>query len=285
MPLLPGTIDLHTHSTVSDGALTPTQLVAAAAAEGVITLALTDHDTLAGIAEARAAALEHDVRLIPGVEISVTWQRRTLHIVGLAVDCDNSALNAGLRQLQHTRHERARRMATKLEKLGMHDVLARVMALANGGQITRPHFARLMLEDGLCKNMQQCFKRYLKAGKPAHVSTEWATLEDAIGWIHAASGIAVLAHPHAYKMTAAWRRRMYAAFAAAGGDAAEVCCGTSTPDRVQTHAAQAATHGLMGSVGSDFHSHEQRWLKLGRVPTMPKGLAAVWEHPAFGTPV
>lgn len=283
MPLLSGTLDLHTHSTASDGALTPAQLVATAADASVATLALTDHDTLAGIAVAGIAARVHGLRLIPGVELSVSWQRRTLHIVGLAFDCTNSTLNAGLRKLQHTRHERARRIATKLEKLGMHDVLARATALANGGQITRPHFARLLVEDGLCKNMQQCFKRYLKAGKPAHVSTEWATLEEAIDWIHAAGGIAVLAHPHAYHMTAAWRRRMYAAFTAAGGDAAEVCCGTSTPDQVQTHATLAMEHGLMGSAGSDFHSPEQRWLKLGRVPTMPRQITPVWEHPAFGS--
>src|SRR5699024_11077328 len=135
----------------------------------------------------------------------------------------------------------------------------------------------------LCKNTQQCFKRYLKSGKPAHVSTEWAALDDAIGWIHAADGLAVLAHPHGYKMTAAWRRRMYAAFASAGGDAAEICCGNSTPDHVQTHAALAAGHNLLGSIGSDFHSHEQHWLRLGRLPAMPKQITPVWTHPAFAT--
>src|SRR5699024_9086420 len=149
------------------------------------------------------------------------------------------------------------------------------------GQITRTHFARLLIDDGLCKNTQQCFTRYLKFGKRAYVRAEWAELDEAIGWIHAAGGLAVLAHPHAYKMSGAWRRRMYTAFTEAGGDATEVCCGNSTPDRVQTSAADAVAHGLAGSAGSDFHSPEQRWLRLGRLPPMPRQIAPVWQHPEF----
>lgn len=278
-----GSIDLHAHSTASDGTLSPTQLVEAAAREGVGTLALTDHDSLAGIEEAHTAARLHGLQLVPGVEISVTWERRTLHIVGLAVDINNATLIAGLDELQQTRRKRARHMAWKLGKIGVENALQRAVELADGGQITRTHFARLMVEDGLCKNMQQCFARYLKAGKPAHIRADWAALDNAIDWIHEASGLAVLAHPHAYKMTAAWRRRMYDAFTKAGGDATEICCGNSTPDRLQTSKMDAETHGLMGSAGSDFHSREQRWLRLGHVPPMPHGITPVWAHPKFQT--
>lgn len=274
-------IDLHTHSTASDGALPPTQLIEAAAIEGVGMLALTDHDTLGGIGEAYVAARAHNVRFVPGVEISVTWERRTLHIVGLAIDIESTTLKAGLEQLQQTRTRRARHMAWKLEKMGVKHASQRIAALADGGQITRTHFARLLVEDGLCRNGQQAFAQYLRPGKRLHVRADWAPLDDAIDWIHAADGLAVLAHPHGYKMTAAWRQRMYDAFAEAGGDATEVCCGNSTPDRLEASATAAETHGLMGSAGSDFHSHDQRWLRLGRLPNMPKRVTPIWQHPTF----
>lgn len=274
-----GSIDLHSHSQASDGALTPTELVRAAAEHGVRTLALTDHDTLAGIIEAETEATRHAMSLVAGVEISVTWQRRTLHVVGLGVALDATALNAGLDTVQSIRRERAQRIAAKLEKLGVTKALERAQKQAGSGQITRTHFAQLLLESGACKTMQQCFKRYLKAGKPAHVKVDWAALDDAISWIHQAHGVAVLAHPQAYGMSAAWRERMYSAFAAAGGDAVEVCCGNSTRQHIDSSAASTLAHGLMGSVGSDFHSHEQRWLALGRLAPLPNNITPVWQHP------
>lgn len=276
-----GTIDLHTHSRASDGALTPADLVDAAAARGVSVLALTDHDTLAGIEPACAAAEQHGICLIPGVEISVTWQRRTLHIVGLGVDTAAPGLLNGLAWLQRVRLQRAHDIAARLEHLGVTTAFTRAHDLAAGGQITRTHFARLLLEDGLARNMQQCFKRYLKPGKPAHRSVTWAALEQAIDWIHTAGGLAVLAHPHGYGMSGAWRRRMYAAFTHHGGDAAEVCCGNTNPRQNQDNAERARAHGLMGSIGSDFHSHAQHWLALGRLQSLPRGLTPVWEHAAL----
>jgi len=273
--------DLHSHSIASDGALSPRALVARAARSGVDVLALTDHDTLAGVPEATTAAREHGMRLIPGVEISVTWQRRTLHVVGLGVAIRSETLQGGLRRLQARRVARARRMADKLAKLGVEDAWARARRMAQGGQITRTHFARLLIEDGHCRTLQQCFKRYLKPGKRAYAGVEWAGLDEAIGWIHAAGGAAVLAHPLAYGMTAAWRARMLGAFAEAGGDAVEVCCGNTNPADVHTSACEAEAHGLLGSAGSDFHGPGQTWLELGRLAQIPANVTPVWQHSAL----
>jgi len=273
--------DLHSHSLASDGALSPRALVARAAGSGVDVLALTDHDTLAGVPEAMTAAHTQGMRLISGVEISVTWWRRTLHVVGLGVDTNEKVLGAGLSRLQARRRERARRMADKIAALGVQDPWTRAERNAQGGQITRTHFARLLIEDGHCRTLQQCFKRYLKPGKRAYAGVEWAGLEEAIGWIHAAGGAAVLAHPLAYGMTAAWRARMYDAFRDAGGDGVEVCCGNTNPADVRTSAREAVAHGLLGSAGSDFHSPEQSWLELGRLARMPDNVTPIWRHPAL----
>ena len=274
-------IDLHAHSTRSDGRLTPGALVARAAEAGVTTFALTDHDTIDGLDEARTAANTHDITFIDGVEVSVTWQRRTLHVVGLAFDRGNAALTEGLATLQQVRRDRAKRIAAKIEKLGVADAWSRAQALAAAGQITRPHFARLLIEDGVCRNNNQAFKKHLRPGRDAHVTVEWASLDDAVAWIQGAGGIAVLAHPFGYGFSAAWRRRALAAFAQAGGDALEICTGTTDRQQEITAARDAAQHGLAGSAGSDFHAPEQFWLGLGRLRALPGGLPAVWHDPRF----
>lgn len=274
-------IDLHTHSTRSDGRLTPSTIAARAAEAGVTTFALTDHDTTDGLAEARSAAEARGMLFVNGVEISVTWQRRTLHIVGLAFDVDDAALGAGLARLQDTRRDRAERISHKLEKCGVADALPRAQALAGGGQITRPHFARLLIEDGVCRDNAQAFKRHLRPGRDAYVSVEWARLKDAVAWIQGAGGIAVLAHPFGYGFSAAWRQRALAAFAQAGGDALEICTGTTDRQQEVTAARDAAQHGLAGSLGSDFHAPEQFWLGLGRLRALPGDLPAVWHDPRF----
>lgn len=274
-------IDLHTHSTCSDGALDPAALVAVAAERGVTTLALTDHDTVAGLDAAHAACRAHGMALVAGVEISVTWQRRTLHIVGLAFDPYSPALATGLAGLQASRRIRAERIAAKLEKLGVADALARASALAGDGQIGRPHFARLLIDSGRCKDMQQAFKRFLKPGKPGYAAIEWASIEQAIAWIQAAGGLAVLAHPLSYDQSGAWRRRMLAAFAQAGGDAVEVCTGVTDAQQVAVSKADAHDHRLLASVGSDFHSPDQRWLALGGTRPLPASLPPVWRDPRF----
>lgn len=270
-------IDLHCHSTASDGSLSPSELVGKAAAVGIKHLALTDHDTTAGVPEATRAAQQHGIQLIPGVEISAHWQKRTLHIVGLNIDPSANALHTGLANAAKQRDQRAEKMAAKLEKCGVDKALDNARKLANGGQLTRTHFARVLVDGGYCKDMQQAFKKYLGAGKPAFVKAEWAALDEVISWIHAAGGKAVLAHPHKYGMTANWRRLTLTAFREAGGDAMEVCCGNSTANDIATASKAAMQHGLAGSIGSDFHGHGQPWLQLGRVQPLPKNIPPVWQ--------
>ncbi|WP_111747501.1 PHP domain-containing protein [Salinisphaera orenii] len=273
--------DLHSHSSRSDGRLSPTELVARAAEQGVDTLALTDHDTVDGIAEAAAAAYNHGIALVAGVEISVTWQRQTLHIAGLGIDPDEPTLNDGLADLQHTRKQRAATIGSKLESLGVVGAAERARELAGTGQIGRAHFARVLVEAGFCKNFQQAFKHYLKPGRNAHVPVEWAALPAAIEWIHAAGGLAVLAHPMAYGFSNNVRRRALAALAENGGDGVEVATGTTPPDSVARVASEAGEYSLYASAGSDFHSPEQSWLELGRLPTLPNNVTPIWQAPAF----
>ena len=277
----PGSIDLHTHSTASDGRLSPTALVDRAADGGVRLLALTDHDTLAGLDEASHQARIRGIELIKGVEMSVTWEKRTLHIVGLGVATSERTLASGLAGLQALRDQRARAMGKQLEAEGLAGASERARELAGGGQITRAHYARLLVDDGLCDKPQQAFKRYLKPGRPGYVNVTWAGLEEAIGWIHAAGGQAVLAHPMAYGMTGAWRRRMLTAFCDAGGDAMEVCCGNHNPSDNHVCARDARHYGLKGSVGSDYHGPHQRWLALGRPLPLPADIEPVWVHLSF----
>lgn len=283
MNFAPGSIDLHSHSTASDGGLSPTALINRAVNAGVHVLALTDHDTTDGLFEARQAANSCGLKLINGVEISVRWQKRTLHIVGLGVDTASESLCAGLKILQSIRIDRAERINARLEKAGLQDALEKAMLIAQDGQVTRTHFAQALVEAGRCKDMKQAFKRYLSAGKPGYVSAEWAPMEDAIGWIHSAGGVAVLAHPMLYNMSAAWRQRMLAAFTETGGDAVEICCGSSNAQQIQQSAKEAVTHGLLGSAGSDFHHPEQRWIKLGGLAPLPASVTPVWTHPRLAT--
>lgn len=276
-PVPVGTIDLHCHSTASDGSLSPPQLVETAMAAGVRTLALTDHDCTDGLDEADKAARTQGLRLIPGVELSVRWHDRNLHLVGLGIDPQAPALRAGLRELQAIRETRAEGIAQKLERIGVRDALARTRALANGGQPTRTHFARLLVADGFARDMERAFDRYLAAGKGAYVGADWPDLERGVQWINAAGGRAVIAHPLRYRFGTQLRERLYQAFRAMGGAAIEVCCGTSSAEDVRRSASEAVAHGLRGSVGSDFHGPEQPWVRLGRVPALPAMVTPVWD--------
>lgn len=268
-------IDLHTHSTASDGRLSPTALIKRAAECGVTRLALTDHDTTAGVPEARDAATSYGIELIAGVEISATWRRRTLHIVGLNIDLEETTLASGLASHQALRIERARSIADRLARHGLRDGYTRAADAAQGGQITRAHFANLLVSDGICRDTAQAFKRFLRPGKPGYQRSEWSALESVIDWTHAAGGIAVLAHPFGYRFTGAWRRAAVGAFAAGGGDGLEICTGVSTIDQESQSARDAYAHGLFGSKGSDFHSPEQFWLEIGRVRELPKNVVPI----------
>lgn len=269
--------DLHTHSTASDGAYTPSELVRQAAFAGVTHLALTDHDSTEGLAEAQAAAREcENFRLIAGVEISVSWQDKSVHIVGLNIDAGSTALREGLAGLQAIRLRRAEEIGRRLAKHRVEGAFEAARALAGTGMITRTHFARYLVQSGLAPGIKEVFDHYLSHGKPGYVQTHWATLADAVRWIGEAGGNAVLAHPQRYKLTGSWMRRLLGEFKETGGAALEVISGTANPNEIQAAIDNARRFGLLASVGSDFHSPEHNWLKLGRLPPLPSGVTPVW---------
>lgn len=270
--------DLHTHSTASDGKYTPAELVAEAVAAKIAMLAVTDHDSTAGLAEAQEAAQEHEIHLVAGVEISVTWCDKSLHLVGLNVDPNSAGLRQGLAGLQEIRMERAREMGRRLAKDGIPGAFEAAEALAGEGMITRTHFARHLAHLALAANVRDVFNRYLTQGKPGYVPTRWAEMGDAISWIKEAGGVAVLAHPQRYKLTGSWLRRLLAEFRETGGEAIEVISGTAAPGDIQSSTEYARRFDLMASVGSDFHSPDYLWPKLGRLPPLPAGLVPVWEQ-------
>lgn len=273
---MPAIYDLHSHSTASDGTLSPRDLVFRAAGAGVCVLALTDHDTTEGIEEASAAARESGIDLVPGVEISVTWGGQTVHIVGLHVDPDNPTLQEGLARLREFRDWRAEEIGRRLAKRNIDGAFEGAKALSNGRLISRTHFARFLVGRRIAKDEQEVFKHYLIHGKPGHVPGRWAELVDAISWIRGAGGQAVIAHPARCKMTRTKLRRLINEFKAAGGAALEVVSGSHSRDDYYTMARHARDFDLMSSAGSDFHSPENPWIELGRLPALPDGCIPVW---------
>lgn len=270
--------DLHCHSTASDGALSPTELVNRAQQQGVTRLALTDHDTTGGLAEARTAAAAAGIILIPGIELSTTWENRCFHVVGLNINPNYPPLVEGCRRIQSIRIERAEKIAQKLAKKRITGALETVKKAAGAGMITRTHFADFLLSQNHVSTQQEAFDRYLGKGKPAYVSTTWADLEEAVAWITGAGGIAVLAHPMRYKLTASWMRRLLSAFKKAGGQGIEVVYGRNNHDDTSTSANYARQFDLAGSAGSDFHSPNNPWIELGRLNPMPKSVTPVWNY-------
>ncbi len=247
-----------------------------AKAAGVTQLALSDHDSTEGLTEAKAAALECGIKFIPAVEISTTWNGKSVHVVGLNITAASAQLRQGLARLQALRLTRAEEMGRRLAKHGVEGAFEAVRVLAGGGMITRTHFAQFLVGQGLAPTVREVFEHYLVQGKPGYVPTAWAELEEAVGWIKSAGGISVLAHPQRYKLTRSWLERLLLEFKAAGGEALEVIAGTASPGDIQSLAAAARRYGLLASVGSDFHSPEHSWLKLGRLPELPKDLIPVW---------
>jgi 3',5'-nucleoside bisphosphate phosphatase len=269
--------DLHNHSTCSDGLLTPTQLIELAARTGANPIALTDHDTVEGLAEARAAAQFLGVVLVNGVEISVSWGETTLHIVGLDIDPQAVALAAGLQGIREGRLERGRKIAAALGRLGIEGAFEGAHALAqNKTMLGRTHFARHLLQRGAVKNMQAAFDRYLIKGRPAYVAHEWARLEDAVTWIRAANGVAVLAHPGRYKLRRDEMRELLARFKDMGGAAIEVVTGSHTREHYATYRKLAMEFGLAASRGSDFHGPGESSFEPGRLPQLHESLTPVW---------
>ena len=269
--------DLHSHSTHSDGLLTPPQLVARAARRGVTTLALTDHDDTGGLAAAREAAREAGIAFVSGVEISVTWHDQTLHIVGLRVDPENEQLAAGLAQVRSGRGDRAVRIAAALEQAGIGGSLEGARAHAANPQLVgRTHFARFLIERGHARDTHGVFKKYLATGKPGYVPHQWASLEQAIGWIRASGGIPVLAHPGRYKLDNAQREIMLENFRDLGGIGVEVVTGSHTREQFALWGRYARRFGFLASAGSDYHGPGESYRDLGALPELPHGCTPVW---------
>ncbi|HYD58885.1 MAG TPA: 3',5'-nucleoside bisphosphate phosphatase [Noviherbaspirillum sp.] len=270
-------VDLHCHSNVSDGALAPSAVAARAKAGGVDVWALTDHDEIGGIAEAREAALSLGMRYVTGVEISVTWAERTIHIVGLRFDEKHPDLVEGLKRTRSGRERRAHEMAAQLAAAGVPDAFEGALRyVGNPDLISRTHFARYMVETGICKDVQDVFSNYLTEGKPGYVPHRWATLTDAVSWIRNAGGIAVVAHPGRYNLSDLERDVFLNEFKRAGGTGVEVVTGSHTPEEYAEYTRVAKDYGLLASRGSDFHAPGESQTELGSLPPLPPSLTPVW---------
>lgn len=268
--------DLHAHTTASDGELSPEALVGAALRQGVNMLAITDHDTISAY-RGLARVVESSLTLISGIEFSASWRRRTVHIVGLNFDLSSRRIGDAASRQQAARIERAEKMAVRLEKRGVSDILAGALEIAGDGQIGRAHFAKYLTRSGVVRTEQEAFRRYLGDGKSCDVQADWLSMEESIDVIRAAGGTAVLAHPLAYKMTRTRLGELAREFAAGGGQAIEVISGAQQPQATATLAALANEFRLRASLGSDFHREGQRWRQLGRLAELPAACIPVWD--------
>ena len=270
--------DLHAHSTRSDGVIVPAELVARGAGRGVKALALTDHDDVSGLAEARAAARAAGIELIDGVEISVSWNDHTIHVVGLRVDPENGTLVAGLRSNRAGRNERAERISAQLEGIGIPGALEGARAyVTNPELVSRTHFARFLVKTGRARSTQGVFDQFLGEGRAGYVPHVWASLGEAVSWITAAGGIPVIAHPGRYKLSEAHREKLLRSFVDLGGLGIEVVTGSHAPDQFGYWARRAREFGLLSSMGSDFHGPREGHRDLGDLPPLPPGCKPVWD--------
>jgi predicted metal-dependent phosphoesterase TrpH len=273
-------IDLHCHSTASDGALPPAELMRRAAGRDSTLIALTDHDCLHGLPEARATAAELGLPFLNGVEASVTWgsKQHTLHIVGLGIDPQYPPLVEGLARVRAGRIERARRMAADFDRIGIHGTFDGAMACSgNPEMISRTHFARYLVQSGEVKDIRTVFRKYLTPGKPGYVAHQWANLDEAVGWIVASGGIAVIAHPGRYDLGRTLTERLIEEFKLAGGSAIEVASGSHSLDDMHKYALIAQRFGLLSSAGSDFHAPGEGCRDVGRTEDLPPICLPVWQ--------
>ena len=270
--------DLHCHSVVSDGTLTPEVLAARAKANGVELWALTDHDEIGGCHRAAAAARAVDRPFLTGVEISVTFADETVHIVGLGFDADDEGIRRGLAATRGGRGQRAMEMSDQLAKVGIHNAYEGALRyVGNPELISRTHFARYLVEAGYCRDTSEVFRKYLTDNKPGYVPHRWATLANAVGWITQAGGVAVIAHPGRYKFSATAEYALFSEFKAHGGQGVEVVTGSHTPPEYLVYADMAREFGLAASRGSDFHSPDESHTDLGKLPFLPADLPTVWD--------
>lgn len=270
--------DLHCHSRVSDGTMSPEDLAARAKANGVELWALTDHDEVGGQHRALAAARAQGMAYLTGTEISVTFADTTVHIVGLGFDPDDAQLARGLAATRGGRAERAQEMAAQLAQVGIRNAFEGALKfVGNPDLISRTHFARYLVETGVCKDTAEVFRRFLTEGKPGYVPHRWATLGDAVRWITEAGGLAVIAHPARYRFTATEEYALFSEFKQHGGRGVEVVTGSHTAAEYVTYADMAQEFGLAASRGSDFHSPDESHTDLGTLPPLPGALTPVWE--------
>ena len=278
MPTPYANADLHCHSVVSDGTLTPEALAARAQANGVDLWALTDHDEIGGQHRAAAAARAQGMAYVTGVEVSVTFAGTTVHIVGLGFDADNAQLAQGLYATRNGRGPRAREMAEQLAQAGIPGAYEGALRyVGNPELISRTHFARFLVETGVCRDTPEVFRRFLTEGRPGFVPHRWASLADAVRWISEAGGLAVIAHPARYKFTANEEYALFSEFKQHGGRGVEVVTGSHAPAEYPIYAAMAQEFGLAASRGSDFHSPDESHIDLGGLPPLPAGLTPVWD--------
>ncbi len=272
-------VDLHCHSTASDGLLSPEAVSRRAAENGVELFSLSDHDDLSGLPAAATVAGEHGMRFVTGVEISIEWGGAQVHILGYNFDADNAALNAGLQAIRDGRITRARRMSDDLEKrLGLSGCFDGAMRYAeNPNLISRAHFARYLVEQGLCKEVRNVFESYLVPGKPGYVDHRWATLQESIDWIVGAGGIASVAHPGRYKFSRKEMRQFFDEFKQSGGRAIEVVSGSHSADNVAVFSRLANEYGFLASCGSDFHGEGESYIDIGGTAPLSAGLTPIWE--------
>lgn len=272
-------VDLHSHSTFSDGLLTPANLVERAKAHGVDVMALTDHDEVRGNREARATAEEQGIKFIPGVEISTTWAGMTVHIVGLNIDDANQDLIDGLALVRNGRVKRAHEISMLLEDAGIPGTFDGAMRLvSNPFLVTRKHFARYLVNAGVCTNVKDAFKRFLIEGRPGYMPHRWVSLDDAVRWIHGAGGISVIAHPGRYPFSDLVFDAFFEEFKYLGGSAIEVVTGSHTVDQYEKYAKVAKDFGFMASMGSDFHAPGESRVDIGKLTPMPRGVDVVWNE-------
>lgn len=268
--------DLHTHTTASDGEFSPKALVIEAIASGIDVLAITDHDTTEGVAEAENEANKQNIRLLPGIELSVSWMDKNFHIVGLGIDPNNRKLQTSLKETEELREQRAIKIGKKLDKIGVAKAYYEAKELAGIHTLTRSHFARVLINQGFAEDTREVFKKYLVNNKPGFVKTNWLEMSSGIKLINDSGGEAILAHPLRYNITASWLRRFLLAFKESGGTGIEVVTGSSNADEITAAAAHARRFELSGSSGSDFHGFDNTWVKLGHLAAMPESVTPVW---------
>ena len=271
-------VDLHNHSYFSDGVFSPSEVVRLAHEADCDLFALTDHDTTNGFIEAKQMADELSVNLVSGVEISAIWRNMTIHIVGLGIDIDNDILQKGLNYNQRLRKERAEKISLGLRRVGVRDALKKTQDLSKTDMITRTHFAQMLIQEGYCKDMKSVFRRFLTGKKPGASHVEWRSFDEVVRWIHAAGGLAVIAHPFRYRMTQTKIKNMLIDFKEVLGDGIEVVTATSTDDEITLSNQWAKEYKLLSSCGSDYHGWPNQRIQIGSLRDLPNLNNAIWKY-------